>query len=197
LREHARAILKQRRFRGRHTPGPFRGVVRAVADGFAAIGRALAPVGRFFDHFAWLWTNTVARLFLVLGVAAIVAALSLVVIRRRSAVAVGRGGARRALARDDPSRLDRQAEEAEARGDYATGVRLRFIAGVIRLQDAGRVRRGRTTATRAIGRQLHSEVFDDLGDTFDAVAYGGRPATSDDATQARDAWRRVLAEPSS
>ncbi len=68
---------------------------------------------------------------------------------------------------------------------------------MIRLQDRGRVRRGRTTATRAIGRQLHSGAFDDLGATFDEVAYGGRAATPQDAASARDAWKRVLSESSS
>lgn len=197
LRDKARDILSEDRFRVRHTPGPFRGVLRWLADVLAPIGRLLAPVGRFFGRFGWLWENTVARVMLVVVVVAVVAALSQVVIRRRRVAAVVRGGGRRDAKAEDPSRLERAAEEAEARGDYAAGVRLRFQAGVIRLQDAGRVRRGRTTATRAIGRQLRSDVFDDLGATFDEVAYGGRAATPDDAATARDAWKRVLAEASS
>lgn len=197
LRETARAILSEDRFRARETPAPFRGVLRWLGDVLAPIGRVLAPVGDFLGSFGWLWENVWARVFVLAGVAAIVAALSLVVIRRRSAIAVTRGSSSHGGEREDPFQLERRAEEAEARGDYETGVRLRFQAGVLRLQNTGRVRRGRTSATRAIGRQLHSDVFDGLGATFDEVAYGGRAATPADADAARNAWKRVLSESSS
>lgn len=197
LREKARAILNEDRFRAPRTPAPFKGLLRRLGDLLAPVGRALAPVGRFFAHFGWLWQNATARVFLIVAVALMVGALSQVVVRRRRVSSVVRGGAQRAGERDDPSHLERQAEKAESAGDFGQGVRLRFQAGVIRLQDNGRVRRGRTTATRAIGRQLRSDSFDHLGATFDEVAYGGRPATSTDAAQARDAWQRVLSESSS
>ena len=70
---------------------------------------------------------------------------------------------------DDPRELERVADDAERAGDYALALRLRFQAGVMRLQMNGRIRRGRTTTTRAIGRQLRLREFDDLGRTFDAV----------------------------
>ncbi len=197
LRDTAREILSQDRFHSRRTPGPFRGVLRGLGDVLEPVGRLVAPVGRFLGRFGWLWENVATRVVLVVVVAAVVGALSLVVIRRRSAVGLTRGASRHGGARDDPAALERQADEAEARGDYGAGVRLRFRAGVIRLQDSGRVRRGRTTATRAIGRQLGSDAFDHLGEKFDEVAYGGRAATPDDAATARHAWKRVLSESSS
>ena len=43
-------------------------------------------------------------------------------------------------------------------------------------------------------RYLRSARFDDLATTFDAVAYGGRPADPPDLETARREWPRVVAE---
>ena len=194
LQDQAREILQQNRFHGRRTPGPFRGILEWLGDRFAPVLRLFEPVGGFFIE---VWANTVARIALIAIVLGLAALLSLVAIRRRTASAVVRS-ARHALGEsDDPGVLEDAADQAERGGDYAMALRLRFRAGVIRLQLAGRVRRGRTTTTHALARQLHSPAFDDLGRTFDAVAYGGSAATPDDARAAREQWQRVLSEKAS
>jgi hypothetical protein len=191
LRERAQEILSQQRFHARKSPAPFRGVFRWLGDRLAPV---LDPVQRFF---ARLFENTAAQVTLVIIVVLVVVVISRLAIRRRAATALGDGGRRARRGRDDPAALEREAERAEADGDFEHAIRLRFRAGVLRLQLAGRVQRGDTTATRAIGRQLNSHLFDAIGDTFDAVAYGGNPATERDARSTRESWTRVLSESSS
>ncbi len=87
LRDKAREILSEDRFRARHTPSPFRGLLRWLGDRLSPI---FGPIERFFARFGWLWANTFARVFLVVAVALLVGALSLVIIRRRSAVGITR-----------------------------------------------------------------------------------------------------------
>jgi len=94
----------------------------------------------------------------------------------------------------DPSALERNAAAAEAAGDYAAGVRLRFAAGLMRLDAAQAIRLRPSLTTGQVGRALGSERFDALATTFDEVAYGGRLAHSADAEAAREAWPRVLQE---
>jgi hypothetical protein len=197
LRRRAHSILGERRFHGRKTPGPFRGVLRWLGDVlspvFGPVGRFLVrvfgPVGRFV---AELWEHAPTRILLLGGVLLFAALLSLLVIRRRTATAIVRTHADDTFTSDDPRELERAADDAERAGDYGRALRLRFRAGVLRLQLDGRIRRGRTTTTRAIGRQLRLREFDELGRTFDAVAYGGAAASAADATAAREQWRRVL-----
>jgi hypothetical protein len=198
LRDRAHHILGERRFHGRHTPGPFRGILRWLGD---RLDPVLGPVGRFFAHIGnlivELWSHAPTRILLLGTVLSGAALLAFVVVRRRTATAVVRAARLRIEESDDPHELEQAADDAEGAGDFALALRLRFRAGVIRLQLDGRIRRGHTTTTRAIGRQLRLREFDDLGRTFDAVAYGGAPADADDARTARENWRTVLASKAS
>ena len=78
-------------------------------------------------------------------------------------------------ARRDPRALDRRADAAEAAGDLETALRLRFRAGLLRLDAARRDRFRPSISTYEVRRALHSEDFDALAATFDDVVYGGRP----------------------
>jgi hypothetical protein len=102
-------------------------------------------------------------------------------------LAAGRAAAAARPARDDPRAIERRAEEAEAAGDHALAVRLRFRAGLLRLgirpsQPSGEV-----------ARTLRSEDFDALARTFDEVIYGGRAARAADSEEARRRWPAVVA----
>lgn len=191
LRERAHEILSEQRFHERKSPAPLRGVFRWLGDRLAP---ALEPIGRFYAWVVDLLDDTITRVVFVSIVVLMVVLISRAVIRRRSAVAL-RGGAKRTRGQKvDPAELERDANRAEGTGDFERAIRLRFRAGVIRLQLAGRVRSGDTMATRAIGAHLQSADFDALGETFDAVAYGGAPADDHDARASREAWERVLSE---
>jgi hypothetical protein len=188
-RRVARDILADRRFHPNQGPRPFAGFFRRLGElvvdpslrFFAAIGDHLPRVGSL----PWL------------ALAAVVVAAAAVLTIRLSA---GRGrqrfaAGRRVSAGDDgldPDELERRADEAERRGDLEAALRLRFRAGLGRLDDAGvvRLRPGLTNA--AVSRTLRSARFDELAGHFDEVAYGGRPATESDVATARSAWPAVV-----
>ncbi|MDP1794533.1 MAG: hypothetical protein Q8K63_10410 [Acidimicrobiales bacterium] len=193
LQRKAEEILSENRFHQRRTPGPFRGVFRWLGDRFDPI---LGPIGRFFTRIFEIigdwWAEPLARIVLIVAVIGFAVLVSRLLVRR-SAVALG-GGRRADDESDDPAELERAADRAQARGDYPEAVRLRFQAGVLGLQRNGKIRRGRSTPTRAIGRQLKLAEFDRLGRTFDEVAYGNRPASAADAEESKRDWERVLVE---
>jgi hypothetical protein len=195
LREQAQHILAGRKFHGRRTPAPFRGVLHAIGrvldKVFGPVGRFLAPVGRFVMR---VWATAAGKLFIAALVLAGVVAMTLFLARRRSVSAVGRRGRGDGWSDEDAAALEREADRAEREGDFDAALRLRFRAGLTRLHQAGQVRLPRTVTTGGVARQLGSSTFDGLGRTFDAVAYGRRPATPDDVEAARANWPRVLQE---
>lgn len=190
-RAEARRILSGRRFHRSPVPRPLRGVLRWLGD-------VLRPVG---EPFAKAWDrvsgNALAMGALAGAVVAVAAVVSTRAIRRRTAAGVARGrpawphGA--AL---DPEELERQALAAERAGDLGTALRLRFRAGVVRLDRAGVVDDRPALTTGELTRRLPSPRLRHLAGAFEEVAYGGRPATAGDVDEARDEWPRVLEEAS-
>jgi hypothetical protein len=95
----------------------------------------------------------------------------------------------------DPGELENEADTAASRGDHAEAVRLRFRAGLLRLDESGRIeyRPGLTGAE--IEDLLQSPVFGMLARRFDEIVYGRQRASADDYTQAVAGWRALLAVP--
>ncbi|HZR11967.1 MAG TPA: DUF4129 domain-containing protein [Acidimicrobiia bacterium] len=185
-RRQAKQILGERRFRPEHVPRPFAGVLRWLGRQLEPIGRALAPVGRFFETPAGLAV-------LAVGIAAATTVVAFVIASRRSARATARRGTgARANAREDPAALEQAADEAEASGDYSTAVRLRFRAGLLRLDRAGAIRLGPSLTAGQVARRLALDEFDDVAREFESVAYGAHDAGRDAAAAARRGWTRVL-----
>jgi hypothetical protein len=153
----------------------------------AATGRGLLDLVR--ERFGIGWA-LVAVVVVVLATAAWVAG-QLVRRHRRSAVLRSTAPA---LARrgEDPDKLERQAAAAERAGDLSLAVRLRFVAGLLRLDRAGVISyRPSLTTGQLVGR-VPSADFGDLARAFDEIAYGGRPAAGADVDSARAGWPRVL-----
>jgi hypothetical protein len=187
-RRDARSILGERRFRPAHVPRPFAGVLRWLGRQLEPIGRALSPVGRFFQTVPGLVVLTV----LVVGAAA---AFAWFLAGRRSATSRRSGVRRRdAVHVDDPAVLERAAAAAERDGDYATAVRLRFRAGLLRLDAAGAITLGPSSTSGQVARRIRLRDFDDIARDFELVAYGDRPADTALAGATRERWSRVLAE---
>jgi hypothetical protein len=190
-RRAAGDILDERRFGEAEPPRPFRGVlewlserVRRVGE---AIGRVLDPVAdRLPGGHGTLWG---VAAFAVLAAAGVAARR---LVDRRAAGAVGRRRERER--RIDPDQLEREAEDAERRGELERALRLRFRAGLLRLQRADIVRRGDSVTTGEVARRLRSPEFERVAAVFDEVVYGRRAARPEDVDVSRRAWARVLAE---
>jgi hypothetical protein len=93
---------------------------------------------------------------------------------------------------EDARALERRADAAEAAGDLETALRLRFRAGLLRLDERGAIEFRPSISTHEVRRALRSEDFDSLAATFDDVVYGGRPPAADDLSSARERWPRVV-----
>ena len=124
-------------------------------------------------------------------VVAIVAAARLG--RRRTVRAASERERGRPRSRVDPAALERAADDAEAQGDFAGAVRLRFRAGVMRLKDLGVIETASSLTSGQIRRHVTAPDFAEIVAAFDRIVYGRRPASAGDAAAAREGWQRVLA----
>ena len=179
-RDQAREILGGRRYKPADVPRPFQGALEWLGD-------RLRPIGDFFSRITESLPGKIALAAVLAGVVAVVA---LLVARRRAAGGVGRR--RSPDAHTDPGQLEREADAAERRGDLDVALRLRFRAGLLRLDRAGAIRFRPSITTGQVARRLRLRNYDDLAITFDAVAYGGRHASATDLQSARAEWPRVL-----
>ena len=113
---------------------------------------------------------------------------------RRRAAAAGRAARTRAPSRDDPAALEREAERAAAAGEWETAVRLRFRAGLLRLDARELIEYRPSLTTGEVAEAIFSPAFDQVGADFDEIAYGGRPAGEAEEAASREGWERVLSE---
>jgi len=184
-REQARDILAQDRFSASHRGGnPLRDLLSHVGDWVREL-TAITPGGPGID---------LLLLALLVAGAATVAASFAGRRRPRAGAGRGRGVADPAAAWIGPQELERRAAQAERDGDLDAAVRLRFQAGLLRLDDARAIELRPSLTSGEIARHLRSARFDGLARTHDAVAYGGRPAVADDAARAREEWPAVVGE---
>jgi len=189
-RRVAEDILSDPRYHPRQRTQPFSGF-------FERLGELLVdPVIRFFRSIGDLLPSIGTPPWLALAAAVVIVA---VVVAVRLSSGRGRqrfaGGPGSVHDEDglEPEELERRAEDAERRGDLETALRLRFRAGLGRLDVAGAVRLRPGLTNAAVSRTLRSRDFDGLANDFDEVAYGGRPATTADVSTARTTWPTVVA----
>jgi hypothetical protein len=98
----------------------------------------------------------------------------------------------RAASRENPSALEREADAAERAGDLERALRLRFRAGLLRLDERGAIRYRPSLTTGELRQLLGSATFDDLAARFEQVVYGREPAEPADVEAARNDWPRVV-----
>ena len=192
-REDARRILDGRRYNAPEPPRPLRGVLRKLGEWLRALVR---PIADRWPDIGGVPAPVQGLLAAAVLAVAVVVATRLV--RRRTAQAVGEEEGRRrrgdrgvAL---DPDVLEREADHAERRGDLDTALRLRFRAGLVRLDAAGAIKLRPSLTTGEVRRHVRSDALRELTAAFEAVAYAGDPAGPDDVAAARREWPRVLAE---
>ena len=190
-REAARDILSGEPFTTGSLPRPFAGVLRWLGD------VVVEPVQRFLARLGDLLPEPLSPPWMVLAGAVVVAA---VVLTLRLVGERGReqpGARRRGAGPDDltdPRQLEALADDAELRGQLAEALRLRFRAGLVRLDRMGALELRPGLTNRAVAKKLRSPRFDGLAVDFDEVVYGGRRATPDDVGEARTGWPLVLEE---
>jgi hypothetical protein len=194
-RRDAERILTGRRFRPSEPPRPLAGVIHRLGQWLQPVlkplGRLLAPVGRLLVR---IWHNAVLVGLLAMAVIATAALFSLSLIRRRGRAVIERSGDADGERVLDPRQLEREADAAEAAGDLERAVRLRFLAGVLRLDRAGALRYRPSLTTGEVVRTVRSHTLRTLAGDFDEIAYGGRPPAPDDVARAKAEWPRVLDE---
>jgi hypothetical protein len=88
----------------------------------------------------------------------------------------------------DPSELEARAGDADEHGDHAEAIRLRFVAGLLRLDQSGMIDFYPGLSNGAISAQLGDPTFDRLAAQFDRVVYGRRAAGPQDSQQAAADW---------
>jgi len=92
----------------------------------------------------------------------------------------------------DPAGLEREADKAASESDFATALRLTFRAGLLRLDERGRIRYWPGLTSAEIAELLSSREFEALARRFDEVVYGHRTATAVDFANARQGWDHLL-----
>lgn len=191
--EDARRILDGRRYNAPEPPRPLRGVLRKLGEWLRALTRPLTDV---WPDIGGVPAPLQGLLAVAVLAAAVVVATRLV--RQRTAHAVGEEHGRRRRGDGggslDPDVLEREADDAERQGDLDTALRLRFRAGLVRLDAAGAIKLRPSLTTGEVRRHIRSDALHDLTAAFEAVAYAGEPAGPDDVAAARREWPRVLAE---
>ena len=191
-RATARDVLGDRRYRGSGVPRPFKRPLGWLGDRIEGIMDWFER--RFEDLVGAVPGGRPVAWGLVAGLVLLVALLASRRLVARRAALGGGDSRRRASAREDPRDLERAADRAERDGDWPAAVRLRFRAGLLRLDAADVIAYRPSLTTGEVAAAVRSPEFDAVGADFDAIAYGGRPAGAADATAARERWAAVLAE---
>jgi hypothetical protein len=181
------------------TPRPLAGLLHAVGHGldvvFGPIGRWLKhtvfrPVGSGLHSLFGAWTLGVLVVVAV-GFGVLAAAL---LVRRRSRIAARPVDRLHAATRVDPSAIEEEADRLAAAGDFASAVRLRFQAGLLRLEGAGLVAHQEVQTASQMSGLLGSPTFDRLAERHQAVTYAGMVAGAEDVQSARAGWPQVSDE---
>ena len=186
-RADAEAILSERRFRQARLEGPFGGVLRRlgrlvgrVRDLVPSVDAAIpGPRGV-------VWAILIA---IAGGLAWLIAGRT---VRRRAAIATAAAVRMTGARAETPAALERRAEEAQRHGAHEEALRLRFRAGLLRLDARGAIELRPSLPTGDVARALRSEDFDRLAADFDAIVYGRRPAETEDVDAARRGWAKLM-----
>ena len=181
-RDEAASILRQARFTGSAgSPGLAQRFLAWIGGLFRLTG---GGVGAF---------SKVIAIAVVIGLVALVASIG-VAGRRRDHAQLAR---ERTIAGTtaDPAQLERDADEAEARGELERAIRLRVAAALVRLDRARRIELGPDTTVGATARRLRSPAFRGVAAVFDSIVYGRREPETGDLRAVRDGIAATLERP--
>lgn len=196
-RREAAHILSGPPYTTKPGPAPLRGVLHAIGhlldDVFGPIVRWIVreifgPTARFGrDLFGTLWWLALAVIAVAVGVG-----IGFVLIRRRARIATQPASADAVAETVDIGALERAADAAEAAGHAEEAVRLRFQAGLARLESIGVIANRFVATSHEVQRVLTDITFDTIAVRHEAIAYAGAAASQSDVTNAREGWPQVL-----
>ncbi|HEX8648790.1 MAG TPA: DUF4129 domain-containing protein [Thermoleophilaceae bacterium] len=192
-RGEAGDILSSNRYEGSDLPRPFKGALEWI-------GEKLEPIGDWIgDRFRDLASITPGGGVTLWSIGAALLLVLLATLGSRTLRAHAQAGAEVRAAGTGPTRetageLERAADRAERDGDLEAAVRLRFRAGLLRLDAREAIRFRPSISTREVSRALGSPEFDQLAALFDGVVYGGHEPSRDDVERSRRGWDAVLKE---
>jgi len=191
-RAAAERILAGDRFHPPDQPRPLRGVLRWIGARLEPVLRQLEPVGRPLAT-AWRALTAGAGWSLLAGGIVVLLAFvfSLRLVRRRGRrLASQLHHQRESLRALDPVRLEDDADAAARVGRYDEAFRLRFLAGLVRLDRAGVIVLRPSLTAGGLARQVPGTRA--LAARFEEIVYGGQPASPEDVEQARRDWPRLV-----
>jgi hypothetical protein len=192
-RGDAHDIVSSKRYEGSDLPRPFKRVLDRI-------GEWLQPardwIRNAFDDLAGvipggditLWSITAGLLL------ALLATLGSRTLRDHAQAGAEARDAAARPGRRTPAELERAADQAERDGDLEAALRLRFRAGLLRLDARHAITFRPSISTREVSRALNSPEFDQLAALFDGVVYGGREPSRVDIEASRRGWDTVLKE---
>lgn len=194
-RRQAHEILSQPAYTHVSRPPP-----RPLAGVLHAIGRALIFV--FGPVFRWLRRELVDPVghgltdvfgsfapVVAIGLLVLVGALvAVLLIRRRAGAPAGTGPTLTGAAGVDPSELEREADRRAEAGDFAGAVRLRFEAGLRRLEQEGLLAEPDVRTGHQVAVRIGSPTFEGLAEQHEAIAYAAAPAGAPDDERAQRDW---------
>jgi uncharacterized protein DUF4129 len=187
-RAEAREVLDDARFKGAGLPRPLEKPLAWLSDRIQPILDRVNDLGGSVPGGPpVVWTLLA---ILVLLLASMITSTSI----RRRATAIERARAAAVPEADDPHALERSAAEAEHEGQWERAVRLRFRAGLLRLDRRKVLVYRPSLTTGEVARTIKVPAFDEVGSRFDEIAYGGRAAEREDAEASQQGWKDVLAE---
>ncbi len=92
----------------------------------------------------------------------------------------------------DPAELEALASEAAAAGEFAEAIRLRFVAGLLRLDTEGRLRFAPGIPNGVYSHHLASPAFDRLAHQFDEAIYGKVVVSDADHRECLRLWVELV-----
>jgi hypothetical protein len=181
------------------TPRPLAGLLHAIGRGleiaFGPLVRwvshhLLAAVGSGFTQVFGSWAPVIGMTLTV----AVGVALAILLVHRRSRIAHRGEREESVKLAIDPADLEARADRLALDGDYAASFRLRFEAGLIRLESLGLIAGQRTRTDAELTDRIGSAAFDHLARRHEAITFAAQPASERDDEQAKSDWPHVPQE---
>jgi hypothetical protein len=191
--EKARKILEEDRFRGDggpppgRAPQPFKAPLSWLGD---QLRKVFEPLGRLF---ARIGNGGPIGWILLVGLIGVLVVIIAKWWARRT-VNSKKDSTKKVKLSKRIAELEQAAKDAAEAGRYAEAIRLRFQAGLLRLEDDGRVTKVERKPNADVVAAVPAQSLRPLANLHDRLAYSEDDASKDDLDRAVVAIDSVIAE---